>query len=347
MASIRRFVLILFGSGLLLSPAAAGAADVFQWGRIQEGRRSFDLEVTGGKVTLIKGSVEETIRPYYEQIGQDTPGESFTLAELGLDGKKATFGLRMEKRWKYFTLSLGGFYYNPAADTTAIRDYYLGISNDIEFQGREYEYMLIPEGQPFTADLKTAFCELSLLVTPVTIAPLPNFEFIPVFYLGVSGAFGTYDLDAGPPTGTVIYENPPREYVVGGQTDGWTGIGVPAIGIGGELRIGPPDGLRLMARAHYKFFRYDGSTEYLPISIRHEKNLDLDYDSVEARVQLELPLSRKLDLFAGVAYGYFKIDAETTATEKSPEDIEELREKYDKKINFEMADLKGFVGLKF
>lgn len=343
MTSLRIFLISLTALFLAL-PARA---DFIQWGRNREDRGTFDLEVTGGKVTLIKGSVEETIRPYYEEIGQDTPGESFTLAELGLDGKKATLGLRMEKRWKYLTLSLSGFYYNPSADTTAIRDYYIGIANDIEYGGKKYEYMMIPEGQPFAADLKTAFCELSLLITPVTITPLPNFEFIPAIYLGLSGAFGSYDLDAGPPTGTVVYEYPAREYVVGGQTDGWTGIGVPAIGLGGELRIGPPDGLRLLARVHYKFFRYDGSTDYIPISIRHEKNLDLEYDSLEARVQLELPVSSKLDLFAGVAYGYFKIDAETTATEKTSEEVEELREKYDKKINFEMADLRGFVGLKF
>jgi hypothetical protein len=346
MISPRKILIWISLFGLLSLPAAV-AADFIQWGRIQDDRPTFGVELTGGKVTRIKGSVEETIRPYYEQIGQDTPGESYTLDELGLAGKEATFGLRLEKRWKYFTLGLGGFYYNPSADTTAIRDYYIGISNDIEYGGKKYEYMLIPEGRPFTADLKTVFCELNLLFTPVTIAPLPNLEFIPVFYLGVTGAFGTYDIDAGPSTGTVDYESPPREYVVGGQTDGWAGVGIPAIGLGGELRIGPPDGLRLVARANYSLFRYDGSTDYLPFSIRHEKHLDLDYDNFSGRVQMELPLSEQVDFLLGVSYTYFKIDGDSTATDKEPEDIEELREKYDKKLYFEMVELHGFAGLRF
>lgn len=344
MLFLRKLIILIFFLG---SVFPAEAADFIQWGRSQEGSGTFEIEITGGKVTRIKGSVEETIRPYYEQIGQDTPGESFTLAELGLDGKKATFGARAEKRWKYVTLGFSGFYYNPAADTSAVRDYYLGISNDIEYQGKKYEYMMIPQGQPFTADLKTFFCELSLLVTPITVTPLPNLEFIPSIYLGLCGVFGTYDIDAGPPTGTVIYEYPPREYVVGGQTDGWAGLGVPAIGLGGELRIGPTDGLRLTAWACYSLFRYDGSTKNLPVSLRHEKHLNLDYDNFSARVQMELPLSPNLDFLLGVSYTYFKIDAEATATEKTEEEIEELREKFDKKINFEMSEFHGFVGLRF
>ncbi len=345
--SIFRKILIpavLLGS---LSGGCPAADDFLQWGRQQEGRPAFELELSGGRVARIEGSVEETVRPYYQQIGQETQGESYTLAELGLDGKKFTLGARLEQRWSYFTLGLSGFYYHPSADTVALRDYYLGISDEIEYQGKKYEYMMIPEGQPFTADLRTVFCELSLLFTPVTITPLPDFEFIPSIYLGITGVFGKYDIDAGPPTGTVVYEYPPRDYVVGGRSDGWAGAAVPALGLGGEVRIGPADGLRLTARACYSLFRYDGSTDYLPVSIRHEKDLDLDYDSFSGRAQLELPLSPDLDLLLGVAYTYVKIDADATATEKPPEEIEELREKFDKKINFELAELHGFVGLRF
>ncbi|MFH1037170.1 MAG: hypothetical protein V1789_00685 [PVC group bacterium] len=333
---------------LLIMPAVSSSGgDAFQWGRVQEDRKTFELDLTAGKMIRIEGSVEETIRPYYQQIGQDTPGESYTLSELGLDGKKVTFGLHFEKQWKYLTLGFSGFYYHPSADTTALKDYYIGISDDIEYQGKKYEYMMIPEGRPFTADLKSVFCEVSLLVTPVTIIPLPNFEFVPSIYLGIAGVFGPYDIDAGPPTGTVVYEEPPRDYVVGGRSDGWTGAGIPGFGLGGELRIGPPDGLRLVVQGRYSLFRYDGSTDYIPISIRHEKNLNLDYDNFEGRAQMELPFSEKLDFVLGVSYLYVTIDADATATDKSPEEIEELREKYDKKIEFKMTELQGYVGLKF
>jgi len=332
---------------LLILGASAAPADVFQWGRDLKDRKTFEVDVTAGKVVDIKGSVEETIRPYYQQIGEDTQGESYTLSELGLDGKKVTFGLGIEQKWKYITLEVSGFYYNPTSNTTALRDYYLGISKDIEYQGKEYEYMMIPEGQPFTADLKSVFFELDILITPVTIAPSPNFEFVPFFYLGIAGLFGTYDIDAGPPTGTTVYEDPPRDYVIGGQTDDWMGAGMPGVGLGGEIRIGPPDGLRLVLEGRYVVFRYNGSTDYIPVSIRHEKDLDLDYDNYEAKIQMEMPLSEKLDIVLGLSYEYVKIDAEATAIEKSPEEIEDEREKFDKKINFELSELHGFVGLKF
>ena len=342
---IRQSVIWIFL--LLILGESRAPADVFQWGRNLKDRKTFEVDVTAGKVVNIKGSVEETIRPYYQQIGDDTQGESYTLSELGLDGKKATFGLGIEQKWKYITLEVGGFYYNPTSNTTALRDYYLGISNDIEYQGKEYEYMMIPEGQPFTADLKSVFCELDILITPITLAPSPNLEFVPFFYLGITGIFGTYDIDAGPPTGTTVYEDPPRDYVIGGRTDGWMGAGMPGVGLGGEIRIGPPDGLRLVLEGRYVLFRYNGSTDYIPVSIRHEKDLDLDYDNYEAKVQMELPLSEKLDIVLGLSYEYVKIDAEATAIEKSPEEIEDEREKFDKKINFELSEFHGFVGLKF
>lgn len=341
---IKKLILV---SLLLVIWAGNASADVFQWGRNLEDRKTFELDLTAGKVVKIQGSVEETIRPYYEHIGDDTPGESYTLSELGLDGKKATFGIYFEKKWKYLTLGVNGFYYNPDSDTTALRDYYLGISNDIEYEGKKYDYMMIPKGQHFTADFRSVFCELKLLVTPVTIAPSPNFEFIPSIYLGVVGIFGKYDIDAGPPTGTTDYEYPPREYVIGGRTDGLMGAGVPGIGLGGEFRIGPPDGLRLVIQGHYAFFRYNGSTKYIPISIRHEKDLDLDYDNYEVRAQLEFPLSDGLDLVAGVCFEQVVLNAEATAIDKTEEEMEELREKFDKKINFEISELHGFLGIKF
>lgn len=342
MKKLTGFIFFLLILGESLAPA-----DAFQWGRNLKDRKTFEVDITAGKVVKIEGSVEETIRPYYQQIGEDTQGESYTLSELGLDGKKATFGFAIEQKWKFITLEFGGFYYNPTSDTTALRDYYLGISNDIEYQGKDYEYMMIPEGQHFTADLKSFFCELDILITPVTLAPSPNFEFVPFFYLGLTGIFGTYDIDAGPPTGTTVYEDPPRDYVIGGQTDGWMGAGMPGVGLGGEIRIGPSDGLRLVLEGRYVLFRYNGSTKYIPVSIRHEKDLDLDYDNYEAKVQLELPLSEKLDIVLGISYEYVKIDAEATAIEKSPEEIEDEREKFDKKIDFELSEFHGFVGLKF
>ncbi len=341
---------LLLGIGLavvLTAVVAPTCPAAVEWGNDLTGEKTFGVLLTGGQVTQLEGSVEETIRPYYEQIGQDTPGENYTLDELGLDGERSAFGLEIEQKWKYVTLQFGGYYFNPKADTTAVRDYYIGISDEIEYQGESYEYMMIPEGREFTADFHAAFCELNVLVTPVTIKPAETCKFVPSIYLGIISIFGRYDLDAGPPTGTTVYENPPREYVIGGQTGSWAGLGVPAIGLGGELRLGPPDGLRLVVSGNYALFRYNGSTKYVPINIRHEKDLDLKFNSYEARILLEIPLSAKIDFVLGAEYQHLKVDADVTAIEKTEEEVEELREKFDKTIDLELSSLNGLIGLRF
>ncbi len=103
---IKKVIFVSLLLAIWVGPAPAG---VFQWGRDLKDQNTVELDLTAGKVVKIQGSVEETIRPYYEQIGQDTPGESYTLSELGLDGKKVTFGIYFEKRWKYLTLGVNGF----------------------------------------------------------------------------------------------------------------------------------------------------------------------------------------------------------------------------------------------
>jgi hypothetical protein len=340
--------IILVSALILFSCWESASADqAFRWGRDLEGENTFKVGLTAGSMMKIEGKVVETSRAYYEQIGQDTPGESFDIDDFGLDKRIATFGLSVEQRWKYVTLQVDLSYFDTAASATAKRDYYLGIDKEIEYQGKKYEYMVIEEGKDFDSELTSGIAEVSAYITPVTFAPSDSFQFIPSIYLGIFGLFGQYDIDAGPPTGTKYYENPPREYVIGGQSDGWAGIGAPAIGVGGEIRFGHPGKIRFVVQGRWAFFKYDGSTKYFPVKIRHEKDLDLDYENYEVKAALEIPLSEKLDLVWGLLYQSIKADASVTAEERSEEEVEELREKWDKDIDFTISFLTGFAGIKF
>ena len=298
-------------------------------------------------ITGIEGEVTETVRPYYELIGQESEGATYSLEDLGLSDDVPVFGLEAVKSWKYLTLRLRAAYFQADADSTATRDYYIGISNDIEYQGREYDHMMIPSGDPFTASLDSGLCHLDFLITPVSFRPDDSLEIVPWIYLGLVGVFGQYDLDAGPARGTTTYEDPPVEYVIGGQTDGWAGVGVPALGVGGEMTLGRSDGVRLVLSGNWSIFRYDGSTEYFPIETRHEKDLTLNYDNYELAARLEFPLSDSMDFFLGGAYVHYRFDGELNAKERDPEDIEELREKFDKVFDFRMSSLTGFAGIRF
>ena len=245
------------------------------------------------------------------------------------------------------TFAFSASYLKATASTVADQNYYLGISDKIEYEGKEYEYMMIPEGKSFKSELPAGMIDLQFLFTPLTWKPVEGLKLVPWICLDVFGIFGKYDLDAGPPTGTVIYEDPPREYVVGGHSRGWIGMGIPGIGPGGELTIGSSDGVRLILQVNCAFCKYDGSTDNFPVKARHDKNLDLDYYNLMLKSFLEIPLSPRVDLIAGVTYQYIKVDASVDAQARSPEEIEELREKWDKDVDFELSMLTGTIGLRF
>ncbi len=337
------FALVIF----LLGRPSPLRGEQFQWGRDTGAGRTFSLELLGGGVTGISGKVEETSRPYYELIGKEAEGESYTLSQLGLDKNIFTWGGRLEQRWKYVTLSLSASFLKASSSTTADQNYYIGISDKIEYEGREYGYMMIPEGKPFTAELPAAMVDLQFLVTPLTWEPVEGVSISPWICFDLFGIFGKYDLDAGPPTGTTVYEYPPEEYVIGGHSRGWVGMGVPGLGPGGEITIGRPDGVRLTLQANSAFFKYNGSSDNFPVKVSHEKDVDLNYYNWMVKGQLEIPLSPRVDLLAGVSYQHIKADASVTAQEHTPEEIEELREKWDKDMDFDFSLVTGNIGIRF
>ncbi|HOO77655.1 MAG TPA: hypothetical protein PLI51_09870 [bacterium] len=333
-------------AGCWAASARAGTG-VFRWGRDDGIDRGWLISVGGGMVSELEGEVTETVRPYYELIGRESEGSTYSLDDLGLNDRVPIFGIAVEKEWKYFTLSFEASYFRTDADAVANRDYYIGIDDDIEYRGKSYDHMMIPEGDEFTASLDSGLVEIDLAFTPFTFEPAESVALVPWIYLGLIGIFGKYDLDDGPPRGTTVYEEPPVEYVIGGQTDGWGGIGLPVLGAGGDLTLGPADGVRLVLSGRYGFFSYNGSTEHFPVKTRHEKDLDIDFDTYRLSARIEFPVSEAVDLFFGGAYLHFRTDGEVNALDRDPDEIEELREKFDKAFDFRMNTVTGFAGVRF
>jgi len=337
---------VLLLSVVLAFPARAGEG-VLRWGRDQGIEKGWLVGLSAGLVSALEGTVTETVRPYYELIGRESEGSTYTLDDLGLDNRVPLFGLFLEKQWKYLTLSFRAAYFRTDAAAKAVRDYYIGIDGEIEYQGKEYDHMMIPEGDAFTAFIHSGLMELDLAFTPVTFQPAESLGLVPWVYLGLVGVLGRYNLDAGEPRGTTVYEYPPVEYVIGGETDGWAGIGLPVIGLGGEITLGRPDGIRLILSGRYGIFSYNGSTKHLPVKTRHEKDLDIDFDTWELGARLEFPVSDGLDLFLGAVYYHCRADGESQALDRDPDEIEELREKFDKAFDFRLDTLSGFAGIRF
>jgi hypothetical protein len=345
---VKRLYWFLLCGGILWS--ASVSAEVV-WGR-ERWDQTFSVQAQMGSVIKLEGSVHETTRPYYNITNpEENEGrEDYDLDELGFTDSYLVGGLGVEKQWKYITLRFDASYLNPSADGIADRDYYIGVS-EVEYEGKEYEYMMIPEGDAYKIDLQGGLLNLKTMITPVSLRAGDGLQFVPWLHLGFFGLLGYYDIDAGPARGIKEYEYPPVEYVIGGQASGWTGLVVPELGLGGELSVrlarNTHGDVRLLVQGDVGLFKFDGKLSNIGISARHDKDIDLDYLNWDARVLVEFPLNDSLLLFAGVEYRYIDADADVTAVEATEDEIEERREKFDKKVKFKMSTGLAFVGIRF
>jgi hypothetical protein len=304
--------------------------------------------LTLGSVFGLDGEVQETTRPI-EEIGGPTSGappENYSWKELGFDRSFMSYGIAMEKMWKYITLQGHASYGRPEVSSTADRDYYIGVG-EVRHQGRKFEYMVIPEGETFSGEIDAYALDLRMLITPISFGSTGGTRLTPWFHLGLFAFIADYEIDAGPSQQVIQYENPPRDYVVGGRGSGITGLLVPEIGLGGELYIPMTDRVRLALQAHAAFLKYKGGSSDLGISSRNEKAVDVDYRTFGARALLEVELSDRVDLIAGVEFQYWTGDAEVRAKDKPQEEVLALREKFDKDVTFEMSSLIAILGLRF
>lgn len=342
---MKKFILLMTTIQLIASSASAQV----QGGRyLPPDRETFRIGLAAGSAFGLDGEVKETTRPYYESLGiPGAPPEDYSWDELGFDDSFPVYGLNMEKMWPYVTLQGRLFRGAPELNGTADRDYYIGVE-DIAYGGRDYEYMKIPAGTDYSGDIDAWSMSLGLRITPVSFGNDDYIvEFTPWIHLGLFAFYGDYTIDAGPATGVVQYESPPRDYVVGGRGTGMSGIVMPELGLGGEFRIYVTEGATLIAQGNAGILKFDGNTGDFGISSRNEKDLEIDYLTLSARLMLELALNPSLNMLFGVEIQSWTADAESRATAKTEEEILALREKFDKDIRFEMNTVMAFVGFSF
>lgn len=324
-----------------------------QFGRLLANEPRANLTINAGQIASIEGFVQETTRPYYDLTAPEKNlqfAESFTLKELGFEGGYGSYGLSLRNAWSFFTLELDAASVTPSVRARAVRDYYLGVS-DVDFRGRSYEYMMIPSGTEFSADMRGAILGLRGFFTPLSVGVRDAFEFTPMLGAGVNAFAAEFEVDAGPAQGVIEYEIPPRQYVVRGRGTGWTGFVLPELGMGAEVRwrggSGERRGPGFNLRGYYAFSDFSGSSSDIGISSRHEKVLDVEADHYRGSVLVSFPLSRKTDLLLGFTAEHMKATAEIKAKDRPPEEIERLREKFNKFVNIELTTYYLMLGLAF
>ncbi len=328
----------------------ARAEDVFQAGRMLEDERDARVSIVGGSIISMEGFVNETHRALYDVTGntyKQNP-EGYDLdTDFEITSGGAVVGLGFEKAWKYFTIEGQVLGMNPQTDSTARRNYYLTVGG-VDFNGNTYDHIKISAGTPFHAEFIGAMFDLNALVTPFSIQLGPTARFSPWVGLGVFGLAGSYEIDAGDPTGTTFYQNPPEEFVIGGQAEGDAIGALPELVIGGEFVFGDAAATHFALQGYFGFFTYSGSSGYFSNSDQnYDKHADIEHAHARVRGALDIPLESGRVITGGVQYEYVDTQATLKSTADTPEEILARQERYDKEGDITMSILTAFVGLAF
>lgn len=335
---------------VLVCAAQLAKAEFLVAGRAVPESRDKRLTVTLGSVRNMEAMVEETTRKLYDVTGsywKQDDAETYDLNDFGIGDGHESVGFEFENNGEFFTFMWAAQLFSMSAETTARRNYYIGVGDGIEFNGSRYTNMRIPAGTDFTIDLIGCQSDLRCLFTPFTVKPSEYFRFSPWLNLSLMVFLGQYDIDAGPPTGTYVYMNPPETFVVGGSSSGFMGLGLPEVGGGGELRIGNPGGLEVVIQGNYAVCDLKGSTKFLTSSRHREKNAEITHDNIFGRAMIELPFGEGRAFTVGAQYQQIDSEALITSQSTDPDEILANQERFDKYVRFHMETMMVIFGVTF
>ncbi len=344
MSRILRFSLL----SLLLLPAFV-RAEFF--GGVSPDMQGHDLRLSLGGILWMDGSVNETFRAFYKASGQDSKqslAESYDLDDFGVKTPFRTLGFHYERQWPYGALRWNTTYLSFSANSTAKRDYYLGLSDHIRYNGHKYDHLKIPRGRKFSVDFTGVMTDLTYGFTPVTFLYDDIYaKFTPSLDIGLVLIGGWYDIDAGHSTGTAVYQNPPVDFVVGGSSSSFIGAGAPMIGLSGDFRV-ELEGDRLWVnRLGFGYFSYDGSSSFLTSKGHRSKELDISVLSISGETSIRFPLQNGNAISLGLKMQILTADGDIKSKEKDTEAIIAARERFNKSFDFKMISALFFVGYSF
>lgn len=333
--------------GLCLSVLADGPG--LEWGGILPTGRTQNIRFQAGAILEFEGGVTETTRRLYDVTGRvesQALAESYGTSDFDLDGPFGALGLSLDMAWKFVRLQIDTMLLAPSVSTTAKRDYYLSLGDDITYQGVGYDHLMIPAGSPLSADLVGNVSEVVLAFVPVGFQFGESVVVNPSLNVGVLLFGARYEIDAGLSTGITQYQNPPEDFVVGGKASGLIGMGAPEWGPGVEVRIGKPGEVNVALDVRYLFLSYHGSTAFFTTADHRDKDLDFNHQNLRLRGQVEIPL-RRMAWTLGVQAQFIDSDGEISSSARDPDVVLARRERFDKEFNFKMHAVYATLGLSF
>lgn len=281
-----------------------GAAEMIGGGRA--GGRGFEVFGGFGTVDRLQGRVNETI------AGREFDGGIFfDLGELGVDEDPMALAFGASWRGKWVSLLLNYRYAQMSASGVANQDFRFRV-NTIQFQGQSLDFLLLPEGSSYELETETTWLGGSLRVTPLTVNPDGVFSFTPWLHLGLQLIHFEYLVRAGGTGGIQLEGQTDRLFAVRGQGRSRETAAIPEYGIGGELRwVLTPQRerpLQLVAEGTYKMLDFQGSLGRLGFDADDFRDVDFTYASLELNLYAQIPLSRQMDLTAGIFVEQVDVD---------------------------------------
>ena len=350
LSNLSRLLGISMPLAFLSGIAMADDIDFFSWGKVRTEERNARWAATYGSIPSISGDVHEKTRPYYTAVGRDADQavrENYSLADFNIDGGFKTFGVKFDKDYEFFGLHWNMAIFQMSTSAKAKRDYYLTISDKIDYGGHSYDHLMIPGGSEFDAKFSGFVSDLTFDFTPCTIAWEEWSRLSPFVEVGLIAVVGQYDIEAGHPHGTTVYQNPPETFVVGGHTKSLLGIGAPEIGFGAEHTLGWDDGLQWINRLAIDLFRYDGRTDLLTSSQHRKKHADLNFATVTWDSTVMIPLENLRAIAVGFRLQFMDFDGSITSDAKDNETIIARRERFNKDFNFDMLSFMLTLGFTY
>ncbi len=329
----------------VLAAASSSADELITAGRVVDPEKSFSVRLSAGRFQDIAGEVRETASQIAGNPSYEFNGENYSLQDLGLEESDLTLGLGLEKQWRYITLRGEFSYLHAEATARAPDDLLLGVDS-FTYNGQTYNYQQILQDMRYDAELDGGVVSLRLQFTPFTIAPDNIVSFTPWVHAGVYALGGSYSVDAGEIQGVEL-PGEARGYVVGGDSEGEAGIVTPELGFGGQLLVFLGEGehglIELALQGTYAIFTYDGSGSLGFSSSGNNDDLDIDYDVLELRAEVNIPLGEHTDLLLGAEYRLMTAEASGATVENAFGGTFDV----DKSVDFELTQISIFAGLRF
>lgn len=349
---MKKTTILSFTLSIVLLAVNAFAQAEWDWTSQTADNRDVQWRLYLGSIFSIDGSVDETFRAFYAATGQDykqSLAESYDLGDFNVEGPYYTLGFHYDCSWRYWAFKWDTLFFDISADAKAKRDYYIGLGDDINYHGRSYDHLMVAKGDDFSVDLFGMMSDLMFSFTPITFfyGEDDDSKLTPSLDLGLVLFGARFKVDDGSPRGTTVYQNPPVDFVIGGNSSMFLGGGAPKIGLGGTYWSGRDGEFQWVTHADIGFFMYDGSTKPFTGNGHREKELDISMFSFNAETGIIMPVSDDMAFTAGVRLQFLSLSGDIKSKETETAKIIAARERFDKSVDFRMATIMLYLGFTY